>query len=67
MIKKILGFIFRLILIAVIIGVPCAWMIRRFYNNPEVHYYEREEQKGIEKRGLPDWLRRNEEDILLLK
>ena len=48
MIKKILGFIFRLILIAVIIGVPCTWMIRRSYNNPEVHYYEREEQKGTE-------------------
>ena len=53
MIKKILGFIFRLILIAVIIGVPCTWMIRRSYNNPEVHYYEREEQKGKESLRFP--------------
>ena len=30
-------------------------------------FVQSEEQKEIEKRGLPDWLRLNEEDILLLK
>ena len=30
-------------------------------------FVQSEEQKEIEKRGLPDWLRLNEEDILLLR
>ncbi len=30
-------------------------------------FVQNEEQKEIDKRGLPDWLRLNEEDILLLK
>lgn len=39
MIRKFFGFVFTLIVLAVIVGIPCRWMYRRSYSNPEVHYY----------------------------
>ena len=39
MLRKLIGFVFRLILLALVIGVPCTWMYSRSYKNPEVHYY----------------------------
>ena len=39
MIKKLIHFIFVLFLLALVVGVPSAWMIRRSYNDPEVHYF----------------------------
>ena len=43
MIKKLIQFlihlIFVLFILALVIGVPAAWMIRRSYSSPEVHYF----------------------------
>ena len=43
MIKKLIQFlihlIFVLFILALVIGVPAAWMIRRSYNSPEVRYF----------------------------
>ena len=43
MIKKLIQFlihlIFVLFILALVIGVPAAWMIRRSYSGPEVHYF----------------------------
>ena len=39
MIKKLIHFIFVLFILALVIGVPTAWMIRRSYSDPEVHYF----------------------------
>ena len=38
--------IFVLLILALIIGVPGYWMIHRSYNDPEVHYFSAEEEKG---------------------
>ena len=38
MIKKLIHFIFVLLLLALIIGIPGAWMLQRSYSDPEVHY-----------------------------
>ena len=48
MLKKLIGFIFRLILLALVIGVPCTWMLSRSYKNPEVHYYQVTQDRGEE-------------------
>ncbi len=48
MFKKLLKFLFRLILLAAIIGIPCWWMIQRSYHDPEAHYYSTEETMGDE-------------------
>lgn len=43
MIKKLIHFlihfIFTVFILALIIGVPAWWMIKRSYNGPEVHYF----------------------------
>lgn len=39
MIKKLIHFLYVLLILALIIGVPAMWMIRRSYSDPEVHYY----------------------------
>ena len=46
MIKKFFHFIFVLLILALIIGVPASWMLYRSYNDPEVHYFSAEEEKG---------------------
>ena len=48
MLRKLIGFIFRLILLALVIGVPCTWMLSRSYKNPEVHYYQVTQDRGEE-------------------
>lgn len=44
MIRKLFHFIFVLLLLALIIAVPANWMLRRSYNDPEVHYFYTEEK-----------------------
>ena len=46
MIKKLIHFIFVLLLLALIIGIPGAWMLQRSYSDPEVHYYYTKEGEG---------------------
>ena len=46
MIKKLFHFIFVILLLAVIIGVPGGWMYYRSYNDPEVHYFYTKEGEG---------------------
>ncbi|MBQ8052971.1 MAG: hypothetical protein IJ198_04085 [Lachnospiraceae bacterium] len=48
MIRKFFGFIFRLLILALVIGIPASWMIRRSYSNPEVHYFYTKEAEGEE-------------------
>lgn len=43
MIRKFFHFIFVLLILALIIGVPASWMLYRSYNDPEVHYFYTEE------------------------
>ena len=46
MIKKLFHFIFVLLLLALVIGVPGAWMLHRSYSDPEVHYFYTKEGEG---------------------
>ena len=49
MIKKFFHFIFVLLILALIIGIPASWMIYRSYNDPEVHYfYTKKAEEGEE-------------------
>ena len=48
MIRKFFHFIFVLLILALIIGVPASWMLYRSYNDPEVHYFYTEEAEGEE-------------------
>ena len=43
MIKKLLHLIFVVLILALVVGVPVSWMIRRSYSNPEVHYFRAQE------------------------
>ena len=52
MIKKpfqfLIHFIFVVFILALVIGVPAAWMVRRSYSAPEVHYYYMEQERADE-------------------
>ena len=48
MIRKFFSFIFRLLILALVIGIPGGWMIHRSYNDPEVHYFYTKEAEGEE-------------------
>ena len=55
MIKKLfqflIHFIFVMFILALIIGVPAAWMIRRSYSDPEVHYFYMKKESAEEEPG----------------
>ena len=46
MIKKLFHFIFVLLLLGLIIGIPGGWMLYRSYNDPEVHYFSAKRGEG---------------------
>ena len=46
MIKKLFHFIFVLLLLALVIGIPGTWMLHRSYSDPEVHYFYTKEGEG---------------------
>ena len=52
MIKKLfqflIHFIFVVFILALVIGVPAAWMVRRSYSAPEVHYFYMEQERADE-------------------
>ena len=48
MIRKLFHFIFVLLILGLIIGIPGGWMLYRSYNDPEVHYFQAKEGEGEE-------------------
>ncbi len=51
MIRKLIDFIFTLIVLAIIVGIPVRWMLGRSYSNPEVHYYSIDENASAPRKS----------------
>lgn len=57
MIKRLIHFLFVLFVLALILGLPCLWMVRRSYSDPEVHYFYSNEKAGNSENSSSDSLR----------
>ena len=57
MIKRLIHFLFVLFVLALILGIPCLWMVRRSYSDPEVHYFYSNEKAGNSENSSSDSLR----------
>lgn len=57
MIKRLIHFLFVLIVLGLLAGIPCLWMVRRSYSDPEVHYFYTSENSEKSESGSSDSLR----------